>query len=114
MSSNFKEQLGADVKAAMKSGDKPRLSTLRLISAAVKQFEVDNREDVDDERAVELLTRMSKQRRESITQYEAAGRDDLAAKEQAELALIQSYLPSQMSVPDQLAQQRVRAMRLRF
>ena len=97
MSSAFKEQLGADIKAAMKGGDKTRLGTLRLISAAVKQFEVDQREELDDERAVELLTRMCKQRRESIAQYEGAGRDDLATREADELALIQGYLPAQLT-----------------
>lgn len=97
MSTDLKTQLGADIKAAMKSGEKAKLGALRLIAAAIKQYEVDQRKDLDEEQAVALLTRMSKQRRESITQYEAAGRDDLADKEKAELALIQAYLPEQLS-----------------
>lgn len=81
----------------MKAGDKPRTAALRLISAAVKQHEVDTRSEVDDELAVELLTRMAKQRRESIAQYESAGRDDLVAQERFELDLITAYLPAQLS-----------------
>ncbi len=100
MSTAIKERLGNDIKAAMKAGDKPRLGTLRLVSAAIKQYEVDQREEVDDERALELLTRMVKQRRESITQYEAGGRDDLVAKERAELEIIGAYLPAQLSEAD--------------
>ena len=74
--SDLKSQVLADVKSAMKSGEKEILGVLRLISAAFKQHEVDKREDVDDETAVIILTRMSKQRRESITQFEAGNRDD--------------------------------------
>lgn len=80
----------------MKAGEKDRLAVLRLISAAFKQFEVDERAEVDDERAVELLTRMAKQRRESIEQYAAAGREDLAARERFELEVITTYLPEQL------------------
>lgn len=86
----------ADIKVAMKAGEKDKLAALRLISAAVKQYEVDHRSVADDTQAIELLTRMGKQRRESIAQFEAAGRDDLVAKEQFELALITDYLPAQL------------------
>ena len=96
----FKETLSADIKAAMKAGEKDKLAALRLISAAVKQHEVDKRSDVDDDVAVELLTRMVKQRRESISQYESAGRDDLAQKEHFELDLITAYLPQQLSTDE--------------
>ena len=80
----------------MKAGEKDKLAALRLIAAAVKQFEVDNRTEVDDTHALELLTRMAKQRRESITQFEAAKRDDLVARERFELELINAYLPAQL------------------
>ncbi len=94
---DLKSQVLADVKSAMKSGEKEILGVLRLISAAFKQHEVDKRDDVDDETAVIILTRMSKQRRESITQFEAGNRDDLAKQEKLELEIIQKYLPTQLS-----------------
>ncbi len=81
------------MKAAMKSGDKARLGTIRLILAAIKQREVDERIELDDAQVIAVLDKMAKQRRESITQYQAANRDDLAQKEQAELEIILSYLP---------------------
>ncbi len=84
----------------MKAGEKDRLAALRLISAAFKQFEVDQRAEVDDERAVELLTRMAKQRRESIEQYDSAGRDELADKERFELDIIATYLPAQLDAAE--------------
>lgn len=96
MSSTTKERLAADIKAAMKAGEKDKLAALRLIAAAIKQFEVDNRTEVDDNHALELLTRMAKQRRESITQFEAAGREDLVARERFELELVNAYLPAQL------------------
>ena len=94
---DLKSRVLADVKTAMKSGEKEVLGVLRLISAAFKQHEVDKREDVGDETAVIILTRMSKQRRESITQFEAGNRDDLARQEKLELDIIQKYLPTQLS-----------------
>jgi len=94
---DLKSQVLADVKSAMKSGEKEVLGVLRLISAAFKQHEVDKREDVDDGTAIIILTRMSKQRRESITQFEAGNRDDLAEQEKLELGIIQKYLPTQLS-----------------
>ncbi|KXJ40170.1 MAG: glutamyl-tRNA amidotransferase [Methylothermaceae bacteria B42] len=81
------------MKAAMKSGDKARLGTIRLILAAIKQREVDERIELDDAQVIAVLDKMAKQRRESITQYQAANRNDLAQKEQAELEIILSYLP---------------------
>jgi len=91
--SNTKEQLLADIKTAMKAGDKSRLGTLRLISAAIKQKEVDERIEVDESQTMAILDKLMKQRRESIAQYEKADRNDLVAVEQAEAAIIQEYLP---------------------
>lgn len=93
----LKALLQSDMKAALKSGEKERLATIRLILAAVKQKEVDERILLDDAQIVMVLDKMAKQRRESIAQYEAAGRNDLAAVEQAELAIIQTYLPQALS-----------------
>lgn len=89
-----------DVKTAMKSGDKPRLATLRLITAAIKDREIgvggQPPTDVGEAELVQILQKMVKQRRESIATYEGAGRNDLADKEKAELAVIEEYLPKQM------------------
>jgi len=95
--SEIKSRLTADIKTAMKSGDKPRLAVLRLISSAVKQREVDERVDTDDSAMIQILDKMAKQRRESIEQFESAERQDLADAEKAELAIIQDYLPAQLS-----------------
>ena len=95
--STLKTRIQDDVKAAMRSKDKDRLGTLRLITAAIKQKEVDERIDMDDAAVIAVLEKMVKQRKDSISQYSQAGRDDLAAKEQTELDLIQTYLPEQMS-----------------
>jgi uncharacterized protein YqeY len=84
------------MKSAMKAGEKERLGTIRLILSAIKQQEVDSRKDLEDSDIIAILDKMSKQRRESIDQYEKAGRDDLAGKEKAELEIIQTYLPSQL------------------
>lgn len=97
MASELKNQLNAAVKAAMKGGEKSRLGTLRLIMAAIKQYEVDNRAELDDPTTIDILTRMSKQRRESIAQFDAGGRQDLADKEREELAIIAEYLPQQLT-----------------
>ncbi len=91
---SLKQQLTDDMKAAMKAGEKDRLATIRLINAALKQKEVDERIELDD---AAVLEKMVKQRKDSITQYEGAGRDDLAAVEKAEMAIIQAYLPAQLS-----------------
>jgi len=93
----LKTRIQDDVKDAMRSKDKDRLGTLRLITAAIKQKEVDERIDMDDAAVIAVLEKMVKQRKDSISQYTQAGREDLAAKEQTELDLIQTYLPEQMS-----------------
>ena len=85
------------MKSAMKNGDKGRLATIRLILAAVKQVEVDTREDVDDQSMLAILDKMAKQRRESISQFEQAGREDLVAKETQELNIITEFLPKALS-----------------
>jgi uncharacterized protein YqeY len=85
------------MKSAMKNGDKERLATIRLILAAVKQVEVDTREDVDDQSMLAILDKMAKQRRESISQFEQAGREDLVAKETEELNIITEFLPKALS-----------------
>lgn len=90
----------ADMKAAMKAREKERLSTIRLIQAEFKRVEVDERIDIDDARALSILDKMVKQRRDSATQYRDAGREELAAQEDAEIAVIQSYLPEQLSAAD--------------
>ena len=94
---SLKERIQEDVKDAMRARDKPRLATIRLITAAIKQREVDERIELDDTQVLVVLDKMCKQRRESISQFEQAGRDDLAAQEKAELELIQQYLPEQLS-----------------
>jgi len=86
-----------DVKDAMRAKDKPRLATLRLITATLKQQEIDERIELNDAQVLALLDKMCKQRRESISQFEKAGRDDLIAQEVSELELIQTYLPEQLS-----------------
>ena len=93
----LKTRLQDDMKTALKSKDKDRLGTIRLILAAVKQREVDERIDLDDAAIITILDRMAKQRRESISQFQNAGRTDLADKEEFELAVIQSYLPAALS-----------------
>ena len=92
----LKQTLTEDMKAAMKAGQKDRLGVIRLINAAIKQREVDERIELDDAEVVSVLGRMLKQRRDSVSQYEAAGREDLAAVERAEIAVIEGYLPAQM------------------
>jgi uncharacterized protein YqeY len=90
-------QIHDDVKTAMRAKDKERLGTLRLITAAIKQKEVDERVEVDDTAALAILEKMVKQRKDSIEQFAKANRDDLIAKEQFELDIIQAYMPEQMS-----------------
>ena len=79
MSGSFKDRLTEDIKTAMRAGEKPKLAALRLISAAVKQYEVDHRIALEDGTALDLLTKMAKQRRESISQFQSGGRDDLVS-----------------------------------
>jgi len=90
----------AEMKAAMKARAKERLATIRLIQAEFKRVEVDERIDIDDSRALSILDKMVKQRRDSSTQYRDAGRKELAAKEDAEIAVIQEFLPEQLSTGD--------------
>jgi uncharacterized protein len=87
------ERLREDVKQAMRAGDKPRLGTLRLVMAAIKQREVDERIELDDAQITDLLQKMIRQRQESVTQFQAGGRADLVAKESAEIDLLNGYLP---------------------
>jgi len=93
----IKDCISNDLKDAMRARDKKKLDTMRLITAAVKQVEVDERIVVDDERMLIILDKLAKQRKESITQFEAAGRNDLVAQEQYELDLIGQYLPEPLS-----------------
>lgn len=86
-----------DVKSAMRARDQKRLNALRLITSAIKQIEVDQRIDVDDQMVLTILNKMVKQRRESIEQYETYGRDDLAAQEKYEIELLSVYLPEALS-----------------
>lgn len=85
------------MKSSMKGGNKERLGVIRLMLAAIKQIEVDERIELDNDRIITVLDKMAKQRRESITQFDKAGRDDLTAIEQAELEIIQEYLPEALS-----------------
>jgi len=94
---NLKQQIQEDVKTAMRARDQKRLTALRLITSAIKQIEVDQRIEVDDQIVLGVLDKMVKQRRESLEQYQNAGRDDLAAQEQFELELLAPYLPEALS-----------------
>jgi uncharacterized protein YqeY len=94
---SLKERIQEDVKDAMRARDKDRLAAIRLITAAIKQREVDERIELDDAQVTAVLDRMARQRRESITQFEKAGRDDLIARENAELEIIRDYLPEQLT-----------------
>ena len=91
------------MKAAMKARDKERLSTIRLIQAEFKRIEVDERIEVDDARALAVLDKMVKQRRDSAQQYSDAGREELAAQENAEIAVLQEFLPAQLSEEELIA-----------
>jgi len=93
----LKQQIQGDMKAAMKSGDKRTLGTIRLILAAIKQIEVDSRTEVDDAQVLTILDKMVKQRRDSITQYENAGRTELAEQEAFEIEVLKEYLPQPLS-----------------
>jgi len=94
---SLKERLKADMKEAMKAKDKVRLSTIRMINSLIKNAEIEKRGELTDEEIVQLLMKYAKQRRESIEMYEKGGRQDLVEKEKAELAIVESYLPEQMS-----------------
>lgn len=92
---NLKERISEDMKAAMRAKDAPRLAAIRLLLAAIKQKEVDERISLDDAQTIAIVDKLQKQRRDSITQFEQAGRQDLADKEKFELAVISIYLPQQ-------------------
>lgn len=94
---SLKGQITEDVKSAMKAGDKDRLKVLRLITAAIKQVEVDERITLDDAAVMSILNKMVKQRRESIRQYTDGNRSDLADIEKAEIVIIDDYLPEPLS-----------------
>jgi len=100
---SLKQQLTDDMKTAMKAGDKARLGVIRLINAAIKQREVDGRSALDDAAVIAVLEKMRKQRQDSIQQYAAAQRDDLAAIERAEMAVIDAYLPAKLGEAELLA-----------
>lgn len=93
----LKTSLQSDMKSSMKSGDKNRLLVIRLMLAAIKQIEVDERIELDNDRIIAVLDKMAKQRRESIEQFSKASRDDLIAIEEAELLIIKEYLPEALS-----------------
>ncbi|HLU12783.1 MAG TPA: GatB/YqeY domain-containing protein [Arenimonas sp.] len=93
---SLKARLTDDMKAAMKAGEKDRLAVIRLINAAIKQKEVDERVELDDAQVLSVLEKMVKQRKDSIAQYESAGREDLASGERFELGVIEAYLPEKM------------------
>ncbi len=97
MSSELKEQIKAAMKAAMRAKEKERLGAIRMIQAEIKRIEVDERIEVDDERLLVILDKMCKQRRDSISQYVDAGREELADIERAEMVVIQEFLPAALS-----------------
>ena len=93
----LKERITEDMKAAMRASEKERLSTIRMLQAAIKQREVDERITLDDAQVIAVLEKMVKQRKESIVQFEQGGRTDLADKEKSEIVLLQAYLPTQLA-----------------
>ncbi|MEC8429685.1 MAG: GatB/YqeY domain-containing protein [Pseudomonadota bacterium] len=95
--STLKDSIKDAMKAAMRAKEKERLGTIRMIQAEIKRIEVDERIDVDDQRILAILDKMCKQRRDSISQFEEAGRDELAAIERTEMAVIQEFLPAALS-----------------
>ncbi len=100
---SLKQQLTDDMKAAMKGGDKHSLGVIRLINAAIKQKEVDERSERDDAAVIAVLDKMVKQRKDSVTQYEAASREDLAKVERDEIVVIERYVPAKMGEAEILA-----------
>jgi hypothetical protein len=93
----LKERITEDMKAAMRAGAKERLGLIRMLQAAIKQREVDERIQLDDAQVLATIEKMVKQRREAVAQFESGGRPDLVAKETAEIAALQAYLPAQLS-----------------
>ena len=97
---SLKQTISDDMKTAMKAKDSERLGTIRLLQAAIKQKEVDERIELDDTAIVAIVDKLIKQRKDSITQFEAGGRQDLADKEKSELTVLQVYLPERMSAEE--------------
>jgi uncharacterized protein YqeY len=93
----LKERITEDMKTAMRAGDKDRLGLIRMLQAAIKQREVDERIQLDDAQTLSVIEKMIKQRKESVVQFQSGGREDLVAKESAEIAVLQGYLPAQLS-----------------
>jgi len=97
---SLKERITDDMKAAMRAGEKERLGVIRMITSAIKQREVDERIMLDDSQVTSVLEKMIKQRREAVVMFEAGQRADLVAKENAEITVLQSYLPQQLSAAE--------------
>ncbi len=97
MASQLKQRIQEDVTAAMRARDKPRLASLRLVTAAIKQLEVDSRAQLEDPEVLRVLEKMLKQRRDSLQQFSDAGRQDLADQESYEIAVIEAYMPEALS-----------------
>ncbi len=97
---SLKERITEDMKNAMRAKDSERLATIRMITAAIKQIEVDERIQLDDARVLAVLEKMIKTRKEAIVQFQAGGRADLVEKEGKEIALLQEYLPAQLAEPE--------------
>jgi uncharacterized protein YqeY len=97
---SLKARITEDMKTAMRSGEKDRLSCIRMLQAGIKQREVDERIELDDPQVLSVIETMIKQRRESVAQFQAGNRADLVAKETAEIELLSSYLPAQLSAPE--------------
>ncbi len=93
---SLKARIQEDMKSAMRAGEKEKLANIRMVMAAIKQREVDERIELDDAQVLSVIDKMSKQRRESIVQFKAGGRADLVAKEEAELAQLSGYMPAQL------------------
>jgi uncharacterized protein YqeY len=96
----LKERITEDMKSAMRSGEKDRLGLIRMLQAAIKQREVDERIQLDDSQTLAVIEKMIKQRKESVAQFQSGGREDLAAKENAEIAMLQAYLPAQLTAAE--------------
>ncbi|MCG1054086.1 GatB/YqeY domain-containing protein [Mycetohabitans sp. B5] len=101
---SLKDRINDDMKVAMRARDSERLATIRLLLAAIKQREVDERTTLDDTAIVTIVDKLIKQRKDSISQFQSAGREDLVAKESAELVVLQQYMPAQLSAADVAAQ----------
>ena len=97
---SLKARITEDMKTAMRAKETARLGTIRLLLAAIKQKEIDERIELDDTAASNIVEKLIKQRKDSISQFQAAGRDDLVAVEQAELVVLQAYLPEQLSAAE--------------